>query len=151
MTRSPCSLSALFCACTQEPVSRKQCSELFLHGNITSGNNRWFDKSIQIIVTNNGKAGFLGEHSMMDGMPMVGLANHITATTYAVAKQQSVENNSVPFNGGVENIFEGVAPSLLTSGVTLAVEQGEEQNASYAMCQMQQENSPNCFLSLFFS
>jgi carnitine O-acetyltransferase len=47
----------------EEVVSRKQCAELFLHGNISSGHNRWFDKSIQILCGNNGKAGLCGEHS----------------------------------------------------------------------------------------
>jgi carnitine O-acetyltransferase len=42
---------------------------LFLTGHLSSGHNRWFDKSIQLFVTENGKAGLQGEHSMMDGMP----------------------------------------------------------------------------------
>ena len=33
--------------------------------------NRWYDKSASIIVTQNGKLGFQGEHSMLDGMPFV--------------------------------------------------------------------------------
>jgi hypothetical protein len=31
--------------------------------------NRWFDKPLQFIVNDNGTAGFMGEHSMMDGTP----------------------------------------------------------------------------------
>jgi carnitine O-acetyltransferase len=47
----------------------------FLTGGLGSGYNRWFDKSIQLICTANGKAGLLGEHSMMDGtFEMVGAA-----------------------------------------------------------------------------
>jgi Choline/Carnitine o-acyltransferase len=105
----------------QEPVSRQQCAALFLHGALTSGRNRWFDKSIQIIVTNNGKAGFLGEHSMMDGMPVVGLADQVTKTTYAIANQRSTDGPVE--SGGVQNIFEGVNLSLHTRA---AIEQGKQ-------------------------
>ena len=46
------------------PVSRQECGEVFLSGGLKSGENRWFDKSIQLLVENNGKCAFLGEHSM---------------------------------------------------------------------------------------
>ena len=49
----------------EEPISRQECGVLFLSGDLSSGNNRWFDKSINLIVANNGRAGVLGEHSMM--------------------------------------------------------------------------------------
>jgi carnitine O-acetyltransferase len=68
-------------------VSRTEIAQMLLHGSTEtgsgSGSNRWFDKSVQLIVSANGKAGLLGEHSMMDGMPVVQLAHHITKTTYA--------------------------------------------------------------------
>ena len=51
----------------ESPVSRTQCGNLFWTGGISSGHNRWFDKSIQLMVGKNGKAGLIGEHSMMDG------------------------------------------------------------------------------------
>lgn len=66
----------------ESPITRQQCGNLFWTGGLSSGHNRWFDKSIQIIVASNGKAGLLGEHSMMDGMPMIQFANHITNNTY---------------------------------------------------------------------
>lgn len=97
----------LLCLDNEEPVSRKQCGEIFLHGKKTSAHNRWFDKSIQIMCCNNGKAGFLGEHSMMDGMPCVGLADRIVNTTYAsllCAHQDSAERDID--GGGVEEIFD---------------------------------------------
>ena len=55
----------LICLDDEEVVSRNQCGSLFLHGNGTSSYNRWFDKSIQLIFTNNGKMGLCGEHSMV--------------------------------------------------------------------------------------
>ena len=79
------------CLCLDdvEPVSRAECANMLLTGTTASGHNRWFDKSIQLVVANNGKAGFLGEHSMMDGMPLVGLANLHTQMTHEKCAQDS--------------------------------------------------------------
>ncbi len=79
----------LLCMDDQSPVSRAECANSYWHGDHMAGANRWFDKSVQIIVTDNAKAGLTGEHSMMDGMPMISLANHVTKTKYAMAKEQS--------------------------------------------------------------
>jgi carnitine O-acetyltransferase len=79
-------------------VSRADVAQMLLHGSSAdssgSGGNRWFDKSIQLIVSANGKAGLLGEHSMMDGMPVVQLANVITKTTYkdCMAKSKTTKD-----------------------------------------------------------
>ncbi|KAL7553805.1 hypothetical protein ACHAWF_017132 [Thalassiosira exigua] len=62
----------------KDPVSKTQASEIMWTGGLTSGRNRWFDKSIQLICTSNGKAGMNGKHSMMDGMPVVGFCDYIT-------------------------------------------------------------------------
>lgn len=48
----------------EAPVSRQECGNLFWTGGLKSGENRWFDKSIQIMMANNGKAGLIAEHSM---------------------------------------------------------------------------------------
>jgi carnitine O-acetyltransferase len=93
------------------PVSRAQCGKQFLYGN-GNASNRWFDKSVQLIVCPNGKAGLLGEHSMMDGMPVVGLANHIVNTSYKQAREESESSSSVETYGGVSDIFDGVSVSL---------------------------------------
>jgi carnitine O-acetyltransferase len=74
----------------ESPVSRQECGDLFWTGGLKSGENRWFDKSIEIMVTNNGKAGLIAEHSMMDGMPVINFANYITGVTYAQAKRKSM-------------------------------------------------------------
>jgi carnitine O-acetyltransferase len=114
----------LLCLDDEEPVSRKQCAELFLHGNHSSGNNRFFDKSIQLFVTNNGKAGFMGEHSMMDGMPMVGMADHVTATTYAAATQRPNATQSTRVQ--VKNIFDDANLSLQTSKLSFMIAQAKQ-------------------------
>ena len=78
------------------PVSRTEIAQMMLHGSPSnasgggSGGNRWFDKSIQFIISNGGKAaGLCGEHSMMDGMPVVQLANAVTKKSYAECLQES--------------------------------------------------------------
>ena len=86
----------------EEPVSKKQMSEVVWTGGLTSGHNRWFDKSIQIICTNNGKAGMCGEHSMMDGMPVVNFCDYVTKTPYVEAKAQK------PASGGYESAVDNV-------------------------------------------
>eukprot|EP00835_Amoeboradix_gromovi_P005849 NODE_598_length_6262_cov_0.141652.p2 type:complete len:481 gc:universal NODE_598_length_6262_cov_0.141652:540-1982(+) len=58
--------SAAFAVCLDdsEPVTLEECATTFLYGDLK---NRWFDKSCQLIVCANGKAGVNNEHSMMDG------------------------------------------------------------------------------------
>mmetsp|Transcript_5043 Transcript_5043/g.12379 ORF Transcript_5043/g.12379 Transcript_5043/m.12379 type:complete len:753 (-) Transcript_5043:411-2669(-) len=113
------------------PVSRAQCGRQLLCGN-GDASNRWFDKSVQLMVCPNGKAGLLGEHSMMDGMPVVGLANHIVQTTYQQARDESQssksKSNSSSSSGsgsgsametfaGVSNIFGGIEPTPKVRGM----------------------------------
>ncbi|GMH66774.1 hypothetical protein TrST_g7483 [Triparma strigata] len=76
------SAAILLCLDESSPVSYECSSNGFWHGGPKSG-NRFFDKSIQLLVTENGKAGLLGEHSMMDGMPMVRYADFIATKSYA--------------------------------------------------------------------
>ncbi|KAJ2742057.1 Carnitine O-acetyltransferase mitochondrial [Coemansia sp. BCRC 34301] len=72
--------SAAFLVCLDDarPVTREEYHRVFWHGN---GRNRWFDKSLQFIVCDNGKAGFLGEHSSMDGTPTCRLNDYILDQT----------------------------------------------------------------------
>ncbi|RCH91472.1 Carnitine O-acetyltransferase mitochondrial, partial [Rhizopus stolonifer] len=52
------------CLDDQSPFTRDEASRACWHGD---GRNRFFDKPLQFIVFENGKAGFMGEHSCMDG------------------------------------------------------------------------------------
>jgi carnitine O-acetyltransferase len=96
---------------SETPVSKKQCGNIFLTGGLSSGNNRWFDKSVQIMCTENGKAGLIGEHSMMDGMPMISFADHITKNSYDDAVRKSEGGKLFSQNGGVESLFQDCIPS----------------------------------------
>lgn len=55
------------CLDDHAPETRSEVARSLWHGD---GRNRHFDKSVQIVVFSNGKAGLVGEHSMMDGMPV---------------------------------------------------------------------------------
>lgn len=112
----------LLCLDDEEPVSRRQMGELLIHGG-KSGYNRWFDKSIQIICTSNGKAGLLGEHSMMDGMPMVGLADHVAKTTYGAAAARTAPSSR---GSSAENIFGSVQSSLMSSNIPALISQSND-------------------------
>ncbi|KAI8074427.1 acyltransferase ChoActase/COT/CPT [Gongronella butleri] len=68
--------SSSFVVCLDDtaPATRDELSRACWHGD---GRNRFFDKPLQFIVFENGKAGFMGEHSCMDGMVTCRLNNFI--------------------------------------------------------------------------
>jgi carnitine O-acetyltransferase len=56
---------------------REQCLR-YWHGNLTHTGNRWYDKTIQFVVhVSQGHMGLVGEHSLADGMPILGLVDHV--------------------------------------------------------------------------
>ena len=57
------------CLDDSAPLTKSEVARALWHGD---GRNRHFDKSVQIVVFSNGKAGLVGEHSMMDGAPVRG-------------------------------------------------------------------------------
>ena len=46
------------------PVGLDEASEVYFHHR--DGRNRWFDKSLVVIVTRNGRIGISGEHTPQD-------------------------------------------------------------------------------------
>ncbi|KAI0688956.1 acyltransferase ChoActase/COT/CPT [Earliella scabrosa] len=73
--------SAILIVCLDDskPVTREQASWECWVGD---GRNRFYDKH-QLIVFENGKSGFLGEHSCMDGTPTLRLNEFILASLAA--------------------------------------------------------------------
>ncbi|KAI9350482.1 acyltransferase ChoActase/COT/CPT [Zopfochytrium polystomum] len=63
---------------TKEQVHFQKWKSALLAG-WADGKNRFFDKSFQFIVFENGKAGFNGEHSMMDATPTSRLCDWVLA------------------------------------------------------------------------
>jgi carnitine O-acetyltransferase len=109
--------AVLVCLDDSEYRTMNECSEMFLTGTPKSGDNRWFDKSIQLIVDNTGRAGALNEHSMMDGMPVVRYADYITLPSYAQIKQKSRNNESEGSHKPRDifaDAFEKLDPTLIS-------------------------------------
>lgn len=104
----------------EAPVSRQELGDLFWTGGLKSGSNRWFDKSIQIMVANNGKAGLIAEHSMMDGMPVINFSDFITKMTYAQAKRQSLSLETSTIS--VEDIFGKALSQIANQSVVEGLE-----------------------------
>jgi carnitine O-acetyltransferase len=65
------SAAFMICLDDQDDLTLKERANAYWHGNPKIMTNRWFDKTIQVIVQKNGKVGLCGEHAMSDGMPMV--------------------------------------------------------------------------------
>jgi len=66
--------SAILVVCLddQEPTTREEVGRALWHGD---SRDRWYDKTVEIVVFGNGKAGLMGEHSQFDGQVSVGLAD----------------------------------------------------------------------------
>ena len=64
----------MLCLDDTSPICKSDVSRALWHGD---GRNRFYDKIIQLVVFENGKAGLLAEHSMLDGMAMVVYADYI--------------------------------------------------------------------------
>lgn len=113
-----------------EPSSLDECAEMLLTGGSTSGSNRWFDKSMQLIIANNGKAGALNEHSMMDGMPVTAYADYITKATYVETKNKSeslgLSNQTTSYKA--RDIFAEAFDQMGASVLTAMEERGKEES-----------------------
>ena len=74
------------------PKNRNEFSQMLLHGD---GHNRFFDKSFQIIVAQNGDAGINQEHSGYDGHTILFLAQaamgYWTSTNPSISTLDEVE------------------------------------------------------------
>ncbi|CAN0248656.1 unnamed protein product, partial [Discosporangium mesarthrocarpum] len=72
------SAALVVCLDDEAPMDRAGVARGLWHGN---GRNRFFDKSVQLVVFANGKAGMLNEHSLMDGGPVLRLADFMLKKT----------------------------------------------------------------------
>lgn len=84
------SASFVVCLDSSAPVTLEERAHGYWHGD---GSNRWFDKPIQFIINDNGTAGFMGEHSMMDGTPTHRLCDTVNALI--VHNKLDFENPSI--------------------------------------------------------
>lgn len=81
---------SIFIVCLDKPVPqvsedvyRNQVAGQMLHGGgskLNSG-NRWFDKTLQLIVAEDGSCGLVYEHAAAEGPPVVALVDHVIEYT----------------------------------------------------------------------
>lgn len=71
--------TALFCVALEDvvPADAREASDQLLHGD---PGNRWFDKSLTLVVFGDGTAGLNGEHCELDGTTVVGFIDAILGT-----------------------------------------------------------------------
>ncbi|KAI0832103.1 carnitine acetyl transferase [Trametes gibbosa] len=73
----------VLCLDTESAPTLVEHSRLLWHGAVAPAQrqlglrNRWMDKPCQFVIAADGKAGFVGEHSVMDGTPTVALCDHV--------------------------------------------------------------------------
>jgi carnitine O-acetyltransferase len=71
--------TALLCVCLEDstPEGPRQAGDQLLHGD---SRNRWFDKSISLIVFADGTAGYNGEHCRLDGTTVIAFLDTLLST-----------------------------------------------------------------------
>jgi carnitine O-acetyltransferase len=87
--------TALFNVCLDEVIPEDHlatCNNL-LYG---SSANRWYDKAVSLIVTANGAAGVNAEHSMIDGLALMGFVDALHAPDAA-----EISAHSTPTSRGI--------------------------------------------------
>eukprot|EP00924_Labyrinthula_sp_SR-Ha-C_P007511 snap_masked-scaffold_24-processed-gene-5.29-mRNA-1 protein AED:0.00 eAED:0.00 QI:0/-1/0/1/-1/1/1/0/633 len=84
--------SSAFVVCFDEekPTSREEVGKCLLFG---SGKNRFWDKSFQLVFFENGKAGYIGEHSMTDGLTTTRFVNETLQTLFNDSVQVKIGSN----------------------------------------------------------
>ncbi len=102
------------------PTSMPAMSRVMLHGN---GDNRWYDKSVNLIVTANGTAAVNFEHSWGDGICVLRYCNEIW--------RESVKNPAAaPADGGLRaapikfNISDQISATIGSALKTLRAQCG---------------------------
>ena len=87
---------ALFALCldAETVTDASSAARVFLHGR----NDRWYDKSLQLIVSRNGRAAINFEHSWGDGVSVLRFANEVVEDTQqnAVVPKQTTVSSSPP-------------------------------------------------------
>jgi len=119
------SAACLVCLDDEFAITLQDMAHVLLHGAPSAKGaplNRWFDKSLQFIVTRNGKAGLLGEHSMMDGMPVARVAEMIASQSYKecflISSTRSTDVRVAP--SAISVFAPDCMPSCLEAGIEQA-------------------------------
>lgn len=120
--------SAAAVICLNEEASSSALDDFgpdYWHGGKTSTMNRWFDKPIQIVCQGNGRLAYMGEHSMVDGMPTMRVCDRIDEVKYSMLSSQSEKSEDFPF---ITAVFDESTNLVKTSHtIQDTLEKGEKQ------------------------
>ncbi|KAF5377779.1 hypothetical protein D9757_008057 [Collybiopsis confluens] len=120
------------------PTLPEQRSRFLWHGETSNGQtiglqNRWVDKPCQFIVYDSMFAGFMGEHSIMDGTPTVRLCDevldHIASPSFDHGNGTSVEASRAPIPFDWE-ISPATSQSIINANAA-AIDLINSQSLSY--------------------
>ncbi|OJT06724.1 Carnitine O-acetyltransferase, mitochondrial [Trametes pubescens] len=81
--------------------------------------NRWMDKPCQFIIFADGEAGFVGEHSVMDGTPTVALCDHVLNT---IASPDFASPSSASVEGALPQPLDWHVSAETERAITAATE-----------------------------
>lgn len=87
--------SSIFALCLDDisPETPVETSREFLHGE---GENRWFDKSLQFIISKNNRIGLNLEHTGFDGSVVTKMVEYIHTNMEAFLQSPSPNKGSIP-------------------------------------------------------
>lgn len=96
------SAAAIVCLDDSDPTTLVECIPNYWHGGRSEVMNRWFDKPIQLLIQQNGKMAYMGEHSLVDGMPTMRLCDAIVDAKYGKLSESNALKDEIPL---VHNVF----------------------------------------------
>ncbi|XP_033644722.1 carnitine O-palmitoyltransferase 2, mitochondrial-like [Asterias rubens] len=110
--------SALFCLCLEDDLSNDNVEDIKrgLYGN---AGNRWFDKTIQLIVTKAGRLLINLEHSWGDGLTLKRVVTE--------AFQDSIDRPTVSPEGAISNVDHSQTVRKLEFSFDTVIHQGIEK------------------------
>lgn len=94
--------SSAFVICLDDsrPKDPIHHSRALWHGDVVGGvpvglRNRWVDKPLEFIIFDNGYAGFMGEHSVMDGTPTARMCDEVLDMLYDPAFDHGLRGHAL--------------------------------------------------------
>ncbi|CAE6431865.1 unnamed protein product [Rhizoctonia solani] len=92
------SCAFIMCLDQGRPQGPIELSRASWHGGVKGEElgNRWVDKPCQFIVYDNGEAGFMGEHSVMDGTPTVRFCDEVLTDLHSQSFPHTGASVSAP-------------------------------------------------------
>jgi carnitine O-acetyltransferase len=122
--------TALFCLCLEDfpPADHHEACDHLLHGYSGS---RWFDKSVSLIVFEDGSAGINLEHCGLDGTTILSLVEMLLATP---AEEHSVQSGARSQGLPAVRAIEFVLDDALRADVRAAADSFAAYAADNATC-----------------